>query len=135
MAVDEFTVTNAPATASNTVPMPVKWIYVLSDGSLHLPAASSSGERVIISAASADNPIIGRIAFWADDETCKINVNTASIGLVSTNVGASYPYAAQDYNTFWDTPRFSSRDEYSLPTNSPRKASIRDTRGILRQWL
>ncbi len=28
VAVDEFTVTNAPATASNTVPMPVKWIYV-----------------------------------------------------------------------------------------------------------
>ncbi len=74
---------------------------------------------MIISAASADNPIIGRIAFWADDETCKINVNTASIGLVSTNVGASYPYAAQDYNTFWDTPRFSSRDEYSFANQQP----------------
>ncbi len=34
----------------------------------------------------ADNPIVGRTAFWTDDESCKINVNTAADG------------------AFWDTP-------------------------------
>jgi hypothetical protein len=33
---------------------------------------------------------VGRIAFWADDETCKVNINTAAEG------------------TYWDTPRFTS---------------------------
>jgi uncharacterized protein (TIGR02600 family) len=27
---------------------------------------------------TADNPIVGRIAFWTDDESCKLNLNTAS---------------------------------------------------------
>ena len=64
------------------VPMPVKWLYVLKDGTI----GSSS-------LATATNPIIGRTAFWADDESCKINVNTASEG------------------TFWDTPVVSTEQE------------------------
>ena len=42
--------------------MAVAWVPVLEDPSL--PAAK-------------DNPIIGRYAFWVDDECAKINVNTA----------------------------------------------------------
>ncbi|MEZ0295899.1 MAG: hypothetical protein ACAI35_05530 [Candidatus Methylacidiphilales bacterium] len=29
-------------------------------------------------AASATNPITGRIAYWVDDESCKVNINTAN---------------------------------------------------------
>ncbi len=48
------------------VEMPVAWLYELQDGTLG-PAAN----------ATKANPIVGRIAFWTDDESCKINLNTA----------------------------------------------------------
>ncbi len=61
------------------LPMPVEWVYVLKDGTLgaldedntFIPSPDGSN-------ASVQNPIVGRIAFWADDETSKININTAS---------------------------------------------------------
>jgi uncharacterized protein (TIGR02600 family) len=60
------------------LPMPLEWIYVLKDGTM---GALNDGNVFITPAGanqpSADNPIVGRIAFWADDESCKINVNTA----------------------------------------------------------
>lgn len=64
------------------VPMPVKWLYVLKDGTIG-PASLGSKE----------NPIVGRTAFWTDDDSCKLNINTASEG------------------TFWDTPTASSAQE------------------------
>jgi len=81
-----FLITNAPVqtgtTNANPAPMPVRWIYVLEDGSL-----CQLGDARI---NKATNPIIGRIAFWTDDETCKVNLNTAS-----PTTSASY----------WDVPR------------------------------
>lgn len=58
------------------VPMPVEWLYVLQDGSVGAlnPAGTFIGERP----ATRENPIVGRIAFWTDDESSKININTAS---------------------------------------------------------
>ncbi len=50
--------------------MPVKWIYVLADGTL---VAGNNLRK-----ARRENPIVGRIAFWTDDESCKLNLNTAS---------------------------------------------------------
>ena len=79
----------------NPAPMPVRWLYILRDGRLTVPERSTrgaSGREEIRwvpdspDAPTRDNPIVGRIAFWADDETCKLNVNTASEG------------------TFWDRP-------------------------------
>jgi uncharacterized protein (TIGR02600 family) len=94
-----------PTTGSaNPAPMPVKWLYVLEDGSLHPPGSGSSGTRAVIPAATAANPIVGRIAFWADDESTKININTAS---------------ATSSGTFWDTPRFLSLDDLSLARSQP----------------
>ena len=81
----------------NPVPMPVKWLYVRQNG--YITAASSpSGGTVTVpqdpsyapTTQNPTNPLVGRIAFWADDETCKVNVNTAGEGL------------------FWDTPRAAS---------------------------
>ncbi|MDZ4403378.1 Verru_Chthon cassette protein A [Prosthecobacter sp.] len=60
------------------LPMPVEWMYVLQDGTL---GALDETDHFVSSTgieASADNPIVGRIAFWTDDESCKVNINTAS---------------------------------------------------------
>jgi uncharacterized protein (TIGR02600 family) len=82
-----FLDTTNPAAATsvtqpNPVPLPVQWIYVLNSGSLVAmdPATSK------ISGATKEDPIVGRIAFWTDDESSKVNINTASEG------------------TFWDRP-------------------------------
>ena len=89
-----FSVLGAPpgGPSANLVPMPAMWLYVLQDGSVVAPT-NPSGTAATVSQASASNPIVGRIAFWTDDETAKINVNTASEG------------------SYWDTPRFFSNFE------------------------
>ncbi len=74
------------ATQINPVPMPVQWMYVLNSGSL----AAMNPATQIVAGASASDPIVGRIAFWTDDESSKVNINTASEG------------------TFWDRPWASS---------------------------
>ncbi len=78
-----------PATAAggaaNAAAMPVKWLYVLGDGSLVIPVLNGAN-GVTVAGASKANPIVGRIAFWTDDETSKVNINTASEG------------------SFWDVP-------------------------------
>jgi uncharacterized protein (TIGR02600 family) len=78
----------------NPAPMPVRWIYVLEDGTFTVPTGTSAGGRTATWEGAAagltpsrSNPIVGRVAFWTDDETCKLNVNTAS------------------EPTPWDTPR------------------------------
>lgn len=82
------------------LPMPVKWLYVLKDGTMwpgyYGPSAKTPAKMVIRvgpasnSIVTAANPIVGRTAFWTDDESSKINVNTASEGV------------------FWDTPSVST---------------------------
>jgi len=56
--------------------MPVRWLYLSADGSVSPDPA-------------AGDPV-ARIAFWTDDESCKINVNTAS---------------ATNADSYWDIPR------------------------------
>jgi hypothetical protein len=81
--------------ASNTLPMPVKWIYQLEDGTLGTLMGSGAtgrfqplaGQQGGTSQPSGANPIVARFAFWADDESAKLNVNTAAGGVA------------------WDTPR------------------------------
>jgi uncharacterized protein (TIGR02600 family) len=64
---------------TNQVPMPVQWLYVLKDGTMVYPT-SASGNTATISGASAANPIVARVAYWTDDETSKVNINTAAGG-------------------------------------------------------
>lgn len=64
--------------APKDLPMPVRWMYVLRDGTLR---AVSPGGELLGTAATSNNPIVGRMAFWTDDETSKVNVNTASEGM------------------------------------------------------
>ncbi|MCW0217712.1 MAG: Verru_Chthon cassette protein A, partial [Prosthecobacter sp.] len=69
------------------LPMPVEWLYLLKDGTIGYLNDDKTfvGPRGVT--ANQENPIVSRIAFWTDDESCKININTAAEG------------------TYWDTPR------------------------------
>lgn len=87
-------------TALQPIPMPAKWLYVLKDGTTVAP--TESGSTVTVAGATTANPIVGRIAFWTDDETSKLNVNTASHGY------------------FWDIPRvFSEEDRDTMAMRQP----------------
>lgn len=105
--VDGFSLASSPgfvtgkpeSGVNNRAPMPVKWLYVLKDGSLKPPSAPSP-TGVTVDGASAANPIVGRIAFWADDETAKVNINTASEG------------------TYWDVPRIYSKEDFGQYSGS-----------------
>jgi hypothetical protein len=63
----------SPNTEYGVTPMPVAWIEVLQDGTAI--RSNGSGET-----PSANNPIVGRYAYWTDAETCKVNINTAGRG-------------------------------------------------------
>ena len=75
--------------------MPVQWLYFLKDGAVGyldanlrfnilngttgaLGSGTSSAPQDVYGVPSETNPIVGRIAFWTDDESCKVNINTAS---------------------------------------------------------
>lgn len=96
--IDGFYVTNPPTAAKvpNRAPMPVRWMYVLQDGKLLVPDPASSGTTANFAGAdkpTSANPIIGRIAYWTDDDTSKVNINTASEGV------------------YWDMPRIMSVED------------------------
>lgn len=82
---------DANGNAILSLPMRVKWLYQLKDGTLVAP---DSGNR--FAGASKTNPPVARVAFWTDDESAKVNVNTAS------------------ENTFWDTPSVSTQQESGM---------------------
>lgn len=79
------------AKADGHVAMPVKWIYQLADGTLGVlndsPSGGGGGASYSFNpisgagTASEKNPIVARFAFWADDETTKLNINTHAGGL------------------------------------------------------
>lgn len=99
-AVEGFAVdASAPTNAMNRIPMPVRWLYVLRNGNLVSP--SGGGTNATVSGAASTNEIVGRIAFWADDETAKININTASEG------------------TMWDAPRTTSQQDKDMARAQP----------------
>ncbi len=92
------------------VPMPVRWIYQLADGTLGSLAKGSSGSKeyqfVAFSGngkASEKNPLVARFAFWADDETTKLNVNT--------HVGGAT----------WDLPRAGGKMDREMAKHQPAK--------------
>lgn len=75
------------------LPMRVRWLFQLRDGTLIPGVEANPGVndgKIKVEGATEQNPIVGRIAFWTDDETGKICINTAS------------------ENTFWDTPHTST---------------------------
>jgi uncharacterized protein (TIGR02600 family) len=101
---------NTPTDPSspNVAPMPVMWLYVLQNGAVLVPDTNPTNGIVTFHGTvnggvlpTSTNPIVGRMAYWTDDETCKVNINTASEG------------------TFWDTPHTYSVEDYTLASNQP----------------
>lgn len=96
-AVEGFSV---PASGGAT--MPVRWLYVLQDGRMVFPTSTSADKLTFdASMVTKSNPLVGRIAFWADDDSCKININTAGEGV------------------FWDVPRFMSTQDQKFGKFQP----------------
>lgn len=87
----------------NALPMPVQWIYVTPgvtpDGSTTIPqfltASKTDPDSKYYKYATA------RIAFWADDETSKVNINTACGGV------------------FYDTPMANTKEDQMLGRTQP----------------
>jgi len=88
---------NSPGASVNKASMPVKWLYLLQDGTLSAVSTPSSDTNTVsVPGATVNNPIVGRVAFWTDDEAAKVNINTASEG------------------TYWDVPRAYTMDDYGM---------------------
>lgn len=86
------------------LPMPVRWIYMLADGTLGTLSKDGAFEpRLGVALPSRDNPMVGRFAWWTDDETSKVNVNTAAEG------------------SFWDVPVGDTAQERSLAMRQPTR--------------
>ncbi|HRJ71162.1 MAG TPA: Verru_Chthon cassette protein A, partial [Terrimicrobiaceae bacterium] len=118
-----FSIQGAPTAGpgGNPAPMPVRWLYFLQDGTLCLLGDPRIDRQT--------NPIVGRVAFWTDDETNKVNLNTAGP-------------ATQE--SFWDMPRAASRieedryawfqpsqNEYTRYPGHPGMVSLRSILGNL----
>ncbi len=93
------------------VAMPVRWIYQLADGTvgtLEGSGGGSSAEYKFVAFSgdgkpSEKNPMVARFAFWADDESTKLNVNT--------HVGGAA----------WDLPRAGGKMDRDLAQHQPAK--------------
>ena len=82
------------------LPMPVQWLYILADGSVGYLDKQNRFVGAIM--PTEQNPLTSRIAFWTDDESCKVNVNTASEGV------------------YWDTPRVDTDEDREYATHQPQ---------------
>jgi hypothetical protein len=109
------------------LPMPVRWIYVLQDGTLTAPSLGSGATAEWAASTASNvqpsrtNPIVGRIAFWTDDETCKVNLNTAAGFVDATPDNVAKDSLLSGYSrisyagSYWDTPRFYQRFDRGMP--------------------
>ncbi|TLD72641.1 Verru_Chthon cassette protein A [Phragmitibacter flavus] len=108
---------------SARLPMPVKWLYVLADGQVLPPTGGNAttglsfgGDGAAV--PSEANPIVGRIAFWTDDESTKININTATEG---TGWDVPRAYTA---TTVKFARRQAAQNEYSRYPGHPAQTSL-----------
>jgi hypothetical protein len=122
-----FSISNtAPISPADYAPMPVQWLYVLQRGQVITPDSGGNGTTVTFAQSSlqpnATNQIVGRIAFWTDDDTSKVNINTAAGDVwVNANGSSSGPALMSPGNpgSSWDTPRLFSTTETNLAYAQP----------------
>ncbi len=129
--VQGYSVTGGPpGITATTIPMPARWLYILKDGQVVSP--TGGGLTASIAGASVVNPIVGRIAFWTDDDTSKININTAGGGAwEEPNIDVTYQYgnsaasflrySGPAFTSYWSTPIAFSRQDGILAGNQPVK--------------
>jgi uncharacterized protein (TIGR02600 family) len=93
------------------LPMPVRWIYVLANGTYGVLDPFTRKfvpfqNQGTASVPGPGNPIAGRVAFWTDDESSKVNINTASEGL------------------HWDTPRAATPEDVEYARQTPVRNEV-----------
>jgi Tfp pilus assembly protein PilX len=134
---------------TNPAPMPVRWLYVLKDGAIISPDSPQNPSNTLTFQGAVDslgaadpptvaNPIVGRIAFWTDDDSCKININTAAGDDVlrqsssSGNYGnnAVYTHWWPSQSIFWATPVFSANDEANMAIFQPAQGEVQRYPGV-----
>ncbi len=129
-----------PIRSPNPAPMPVRWLYMLRDGKLTVPdtaVRNASGDLEMrwssggANSPSRDNPIVGRIAFWADDETCKLNINTASEGTFWDRPGAPTGTSANPLDEMNMANRIPRRDEWQRLPGHPAMTCLSPVFGML----
>lgn len=74
---------------ANDLPMPVRWIYLGENGQL---MTASDPNR---------HDAVARFAYWTDDDTSKVNINTAAGGV------------------FFDTPAANTKEDHMLGRTQP----------------
>lgn len=103
----DFNSTAVVGTTATTLPMPVKWVYLMKNGDT---ATFDPASNKITPASSIDaskihggfkDLITARVAFWTDDESSKVNINTAAGGV------------------YWDTPRVNTSAEKAMAQYQP----------------
>lgn len=104
-------------TTIDTMPMPLKWLYVLENGELATAESSGDGAGVRLTGAdgnavSSSNRPVARIAFWTDDECCKLNINTAAGGVPwDTPMANTFPGSIPYYSYPPVTSSFPTRPQ------------------------
>lgn len=131
-------------TSGNPAPMPVKWLYVLRNGTITSPAdivdngmtaTWSNLPDTSPNKPSKTNPIVGRIAFWADDDTAKLNPNTHSEGIAWAPAIASGDFPSSPYGEKQLRERQPIRAEYQRYPGHPAGVSLSPLFGIIPQYL
>lgn len=119
--------------ANNPAPMPVRWLYVLQDGSMVAPGSGSSGARAVLAGSTNTNPPVARVAYWADDETTKVNINTASEGVFwDVPYGMNNQERGNNSGTLGFATSVPVSDEYQRLAGHPAFTSLSAVLGL---WL
>ena len=134
------TLVSKPGVTANPAPMPVQWIYVLRDGRLTSPSgtgregmeanwtALSDGDP---NKPSVGNPIVGRVAFWTDDETSKLNINVNSEGTYWDHAWAVGDVATSPFGENQLRDRMPVKGEYQRYPGHPAMTCLSSVFGFL----
>jgi len=81
-------------TTTKAEEMKLLWVYVRQDGTYELPdptkpISGSNLPKQTPSRTNKTNPIVGRFAYWTDDESTKVNYNLAWVRDAATNKNPS----------------------------------------------
>ncbi len=123
---DSAAYSSLDVTVSSPAPMPVRWLYQLAKGDI-VTGTQIDGRTAMFPSADKSNPIVGRIGFWVDDESCKVNINTAAgdewrpDDVTYAGASSAAPtYSGPPAGSYWDVPRFGTAyDRHALANFQP----------------
>ena len=72
-----YLITDRLDASNRPQPMRVRWVYLRQDGSWDTDPSDPTLPNENPDLTNTTNPIVGRYAFWADDDSSKINYNLA----------------------------------------------------------